>query len=515
MRLLFGAGLNETGTPSVHEASTGQNFDLAMNRFSLVPRKPFDKKGTAPNAADVRGLIQLIKRSGVETTLVQAGATVYNWDGGTTWTSVGTVSTSSRLRDNYWSLDDYVVCTDLEKATVVKKWDGTSFSTLTTGLGTSLYAKYSVTHLGRVWMFNVKTSSDTPHLLVASAFENPTSYDTSKRAQDSSFTTGSEAFYMLTPDLRPINGVVLWLGDLVISTAGGRLYKLTGTNSKDFSFVDFYSRSNVVADEAIAAVGNDVVFVREGGIVESLMSTNRYGDVATDDLSRWIPTTAKTMTAPKVIYDQTGQRVLFFQDGEVVVLFKDVITAGATTSEAGEVSPLSPWGLYKTTHTSNFTTSVAKHMRRPGTKEYTTFFGDSSGNVYDLDGSNLTGDGGSAKILCSRKTKVIESPLNRIVRGRARYKRTAAVDFNINFDWADEYNSSLVTMTLSGRDETDAGYFNGSASYFNGDSYFSQGFDFTDRPSYQTFSAIGRAQAVVITVSAESYFQFEVLYVEL
>lgn len=514
MRLLFGAGLNETGTPSVHEASVGQNFDLAMNRFSLVPRKPFDKAGTAPNGNDIRGLLQLIKRSGVETTLVQAGPTVYKWDGGTTWTSVGTVSTSSRLRDNYWSLDDYIVCTDLEKATVVKKWDGTTFSTLTTGLGTNLYAKYSVTHLGRVWLFNVKTSTDTPHLLVASAFENPTSYDTSKRAQDTSFTTGTEAFYMLTPDLRPINGVVLWLGDLIISTEGGRLYKLTGSNAKDFAFVDFYARSNVVSDEAIAAVGNDVVFVREGGIVESLAATNRYGDVATDDLSKWIPTTARTLTAPKVVYDQTNQRVLFFQDGEVVVLFKDVVSAGATVSEGGEVAQLSPWSLYKTTHESNFETSAAKHMRRPFTTEYTTYFGDSSGNVYDLDGSSRTGDGGTEKILCSRQTRVIETPLNRIVRGKVRYKRLAEVDFNIDFDWADDYNSSLVTMTLQGRDDTDTGYFNASG-YFNGDAYFNQGFDFTNRPSFQTFSAIGKATAVVITVSAESYFQFEVLHVEL
>lgn len=514
MKLLFGAGLNETGTPSVHECASGQNFDLMMNRYSLVPRKPFDKMGTAPNGSEIRGLLQLIKRSGVETTLVQAGPTVYKWDGGTTFTSVGTVSTASRLRDNYWSLDDYIVCTDLEKATVVKKWDGTTFSTLTTGLASSLYAKYSVTHLGRVWMFNVKTSTDTPHLLVASAFENPNSYDTSKRAQDSSFTTGSEAFYMLTPDLRPINGVVLWLGDLIISTQGGRLYKLTGSTSKDFAFVDFYARSNVVSEEAIAAVGNDVVFVREGGIVESLVSTNRYGDVATDDLSRWIPSTAKSLTSPIVVYDQTGQRVLFFQSGEVAVLFKEIVTAGAPTSENGETAPLSPWSVYKTTHSSGFSTSAAKHMRRPGTSDYTTFFGDSSGNVYDLDGSNLTGDGGTQAILCSRQTKVIDSPLNRIVRGKVRYKRQAEVDFNIDFDWADEYNSSLVTMTLTGRDSTDEGYFGGT-SYFNGTTYFNQGFEFANRPSFQTFSAIGKATAVVITVSAESYFQFEVLHVEL
>ncbi len=67
------------------------------------------------------------------------------------------------LRGTYWSLGDYLVITDLSKATVAKKWDGSTFSTLTTGLGASLYAKYGVVHQGRVWLANVTTSTDTPH----------------------------------------------------------------------------------------------------------------------------------------------------------------------------------------------------------------------------------------------------------------------------------------------------------------------------------------------------------------
>ena len=45
-------------------------------------------------------------------------------------------------------------------------------------------------------------------------------YDTTKRAavSASGFVDGNEAFYMVTPDLRPINGVVLFQNQLVIST---------------------------------------------------------------------------------------------------------------------------------------------------------------------------------------------------------------------------------------------------------------------------------------------------------
>src|ERR1700704_1111180 len=144
MRLFFSAGLNELQTPSLFECGSGYNFELGLRQSKLVPRKPFDLKGTATNAAAINGFLQLVKRDNSETTLVQAGDTVYLWNGAASFTSQGTVSSSSRLRDVYWSLGDYLIIVDVAKATVVKKWEGTTLSTLTTGLGTNLFAKYGV-----------------------------------------------------------------------------------------------------------------------------------------------------------------------------------------------------------------------------------------------------------------------------------------------------------------------------------------------------------------------------------
>jgi hypothetical protein len=77
MKVFFGGGLNESQTPDLSEAADGSfNFDLSKDNYKLVPRKPFDLKGTAPNAGEVRGLMQLVERDDTETTLVQSGNTV-------------------------------------------------------------------------------------------------------------------------------------------------------------------------------------------------------------------------------------------------------------------------------------------------------------------------------------------------------------------------------------------------------------------------------------------------------
>lgn len=516
MKLFFGGGLNETGTPHPAEASTdSQNFDLRRDQYSLFPRKPFDLKSTAPNGQDIRGLMQLIKRSGVETTLVQAGPTVYQWSG-TTWTSTGTVSTSSRLRASYWSLDDYLVVSDLEKQTPVSRWDGSSFTTLTTGLATSLFAKYAIVHRGRAWLFNVKSGTDTPHLLVASAYENPTSYDTAKRAGDSSFTAGTEAFYMVTPDLRPINGVILFQGDLIISTERGRLFRLTGADSTDYAFEDFYTRSNVISDEAFTEVGNDVMYVREGGIVESFAATDKYGDVGADDVSAQVVALARTLTNPIAVYDQTTQRVLFFQDGKVLVYFKDIAMTGAVIDDQANRAPLSPWSVYSTEHPCNFSTRAAAFMRLPGTTTYTVLFGDSQGRVFDLNGDGPS-DGGTADITVIRKTRSFDVPksIRHITRGNVRYRRKQQTTLSMEFDWGDEYAQSTVSMTLKGKTGADIGPYFGAAAYFGGTDYFNGGFAFGDRVSHQTWSAVGKARTMIVTISATSSADYEVLDIEL
>lgn len=517
MKLYFGGGLNEQQQPDVNEAASGSyNFELSKDQNRLGPRSPFDLKGTAPNAGDIRGIMQLVKRNDSETTLVQAGTTVYLWDGSSTFTNKGSCTSGSKLRDVYWSLGDYLVITDLAKLTPVSKWDGATFSTITTGLGSTLYAKYGIVHNGRVWLFNVTAGSDTPHLMVASAFEDPTSYSTTQRAVTGTFTTGLEAFYMLTPDLRPINGVAKTLaGDLIVSTVEGSLFKLQGSSATDYKWVNFYPGSQAVGTESIVSTGNDIMYMRKGGNIESLAATDQYGDVAADDLSRWIPEQVRNQTGCTAVYDQQNQKVLFFLPSKVLVLFKDILYGGALVGEGQERAKISPWSVYRTDHASNFETSAAKYMRRPGTTETTVYFGANDGKVFDLNGSGTSGDGGTTSIQLVRSSRLIGSSVRHITRGNVQYRRVNQVSLNIEMDWADEYNSSTATVTLKGPGAGDVGVYFGSSVYFGGSIYFGQGFAFSDRVTHQNFSAVGRGPAAFITLSALTAVNWQVDHLEL
>lgn len=519
--LTFEGGLNEQDVSTVDpsECVQGYNFELGNLNTHFNPRKPFDLLGTSTNASAINGFIQLIKNDDTETTLVQSGDTVYSWNGTTGFTSKGTVSASSRLRGVTWELGGYSVIVDTAKQTVVKQWDGTSLTTLTTGLGTNLYAKYGVVHLGRVWLFNVKTSSDTPHLLVASAFETPTSYDTSKRAQDSSFTTGNEAFYMLTPDLQPINGVSLFYNTLIISTEKGRIWKLTGVDSTDFAWEPFYAGSAAIGTETMSNIGDDVVYMKKDGVIESIRSTQTFGDVKTDDLSSFIRDTTDGLTSCITVYDQSRQKVYFFSgSNKLLVLFKEML---GMKGDSGQV--VSPWSVYRTSHSSSFSTNAAIYMRQPGGSNYYVYFGDSSGNIFQLDGTSA-GDAGDTVIEASRKSaffqkltddfKNIIDPQTDSIRGRVYYRRVADCDLLMDFEWADDFSVNRCTVPLNGPAQSDdASYFSGS-SYFGGLFYFNTGFALSQRVSTKGFSPVGRGPGFFLTTTIQSDQEFDVMKIE-
>jgi hypothetical protein len=515
--LTFEGGLNEQDVSQVapSECIDGYNFELGNKDTHFRPRKPFDLLGTATNASPINGFIQLIKNDATETTLVQSGDTVYAWDGTTGFTSKGSVSSSSRLRGVTWTLGGYSVIVDTAKQTVVKKWDGSTLSTLTTGLSpATLYAKYGVEHLGRIWLFNVKTTTDTPHLLVASAFENPESYDTTQRAVTGTFATGLEAFYMLTPDLKPINGVCLFMDELIISTEGGRLYKLTGSDADDFKFVDFYAGSAAIGTETFANIGDDVVYMKKDGVIESLRSTETFGDVKTDDVSRWIRSQTRGLTSCLTVYDQSRQKVYFFSgSNKLLVLFKEMLGTN-----------LSPWSRYKTSHSSSFLTNAAIYMKQPGGSNYYVYFGDATGGIYQLEGTSA-GDAGSEDIEAHRKTRFFEEletederpidPNTDVIRGRVYYRRVADVDLLMDFEWADDYSVNRCTVPLSGPAQGDGAWYFGGDAYFGGLFYFNSGFLVSQRTSTKGFSPVGRGPGFNLSLTIQTTQEFDIQKIEI
>ena len=381
-----------------------------------------------------------------------------------------------------------------------------------------LYAKYGIVHNNRMWLFNIKTdTTELPHMILASKFEDPESYDTVSR---SGAATGNEAFYTLSPDLKPINGVTVINKQLIISTVDGALHRLSGIDAADYQFNTYYSGSAAIGNESIANIGNDVVFMRKGGNIDLLSATDTSGDIRADDISRFVPDTIKNQSYADIVYDQQNQKVLFFLPTQILVLFKDIAAQGGG----------SPWGSYKTqlqnasTLTTDANTSIFKSnarlfMRRPATTNYTVYFGDKSGNIYDLNGSG-SGDNGS-DIIVSRKTPLIESTRDIILRGYIHYRRLGQMNCSLLFDWANEYNTTQADITLKGPPGTvetpaywGAFYWEAPGTSLQSD-YWNEGFAFAEKKSRQNFSPAGRSEGFNLTYYSESTVQFQLDYISL
>jgi len=385
----------------------------------------------------------------------------------------------------------------------------TATGTITADSGVVLYAKYGVVHNNRLWLFNITTDSDdNPHMILASEFENPESFDTVVR---SGIATGDEPFYTLTPDLKPINGVALFNKQLIISTVDGALHRLIGLDASDYQFVTYYSGSAAVGTESIANIGNDVTFMKKGGNIDLLSATDTSGDVRADDVSRWLPDSTKDKTGTLIIYDQQNQKVFYFLSDRVLVLFKDIAAQGGG----------SPWGTYKTTltnaedSTNIFNTNAALYMYRPQESSLTVYFGDKDGNIYDLNGSG-TGDNGS-DIIVSRRTALIESTRDIILQGYVHYRRLGEMNCSLIFDWANEYNETQSDITLKGppASQADPTYYGGGYYYSEADNFYNEGFAFAEKKSRQNFAPAGRSEGFNFTYYSESTVQFQIDYVAL
>ena len=68
--LIFSGGLNQqdVATVKLEECIEGYNYELGFSNTSFSPRAPIDSIATTTNTSDIRGIMQLIKRDGTETT---------------------------------------------------------------------------------------------------------------------------------------------------------------------------------------------------------------------------------------------------------------------------------------------------------------------------------------------------------------------------------------------------------------------------------------------------------------
>lgn len=500
--LTFGGGINRRKRPfdiNPQECYDGQNFDLDHQSSALKRRNAFQLIATAPNAQAIFGFAQHRDTSGNVSTIIQAGGDIYSWDGSTSFTAVGTCTPGSRLRggrDSDFPLDDYVIITDLEKLTVVKQWDGTTFADFPHNLSQALFAKYCKIHGERAYFANVKSGTDTPHVLLASALSEPTTLTVSDRP--SSSLSAADPFFIPSPDLKPINGLEKGFGVFLLSTAKGQTHVLAGTDATDFTLDSFYPGSAAAGAEAILNIGNDIILGLPGRI-ESLSGVDRFGDVETNDISDLIQPLIMDATEWRLAYDQTLQKVYCFPNSQSAcwVLHKSVLSLGQ----------FSPWSKWVTSHSMGFTPTCIMQIIDPSSGLESVFLGDSSGQIFKMEGQSAT-DGGTASISMFRRSVIFRIPDGEVfdITGSIVYLKSVAATVTLTF----EYSGEAVfdqDIEISIPAATGGAFYNGDA-YYGGNFYYNIGF--TGKLNRQNFTAAGRAEFVQCKVSVDSDTDIEI-----
>lgn len=500
----FGGGLHTRASQDEidpREAAGGANFLLDLENRELRNRPPFDLIGTVPNGAEIRGGASLLKADGTVSLLVQAGANVYEWNGQTTFTKVGTVNSSAKLRGHWrshnWTLSNKVLITDLSLVEVIKEWNGTTFQSVTFtdqagGAFGTFYAKYlNVSNERAVFSHVRDPGATTRHMMVGSKRGDYTQITIVNRPASS--LNEQDPFFLLAPDLRPINGHMEAFGTTVLSTEQGKLFNLTGSSAKDFAFSEFYPGSAAAGEESVEYVGNDIIYGRKGRI-ESVRDTDRFGDSEADDLTVGISDQVAAYSGWRIVYNSRLNRTYLFPTSQ-----SEVWVLNNAMRDKGE---LSPWMKWTTTHALAFQPTFVMPMLDPSDGLEYVFMGDSSGNFYRTEGTGASGDGGQSSIATEWLTKLFSVPLDAEaynIEGFIKYRKNEAATVRLIFEYAgvSAFNESITISlpALSG------GWHFGGNYYFGGEIYW--GVAFENRLVRQSFTPPGQSAEWQIRVQVD------------
>src|SRR4029077_10977185 len=505
----FGGGLHTKASPDEidgREAAAGQNFLIDIQDRNLKLRKPFDLIGTAPNAGQINGGASLLKSDGTVTTLFQAGNTVYKWDGHSTFTSVGTTNSGSKLRGHWkthtWNLTDVVLITDLSLLDTVKKWDGNTFSSVVftdqaAGAFGNFFAKYLYIDAERAIFANTKAGVATPHLIVGCKRSDYTQITVVNRP--SSSLGDSDPWFLLSPDLKPINGYLGTFRGSMISTERGEIFSLNGTSAKDFNFQPFYVASAASGLESIEDIGNDFIYGRPGRI-ESVRDTQNFGNSESTDLTTVISDKVGAYNGWTIVFNSRTRKSYCFPTG-----VSECWVLDAAIRDAGQ---LSPWMRWTTSHSMGFQPTFVMSMLDPLDGLEYVFMGDSSGNIYRLEGRGSAGDGGTSTIDVQFLTNLIPARLDSLVydvEGYVKYVKNLPGTVTLTFYYQGETiftNSISVPLTAAGG----ASYYSDSA-YYSGLFYYG---GFSQQMARRKFAIPGHANEFQVLVEVTGVNDFSI-----
>jgi hypothetical protein len=501
----FGGGLNtrasENEIDKRESADGGINYELDPINLNLKPRKPFDLLDTTPDGYEIRGMINLVKTDGTTKIAVQtAGGNVYEYQNaasGFNATPVATgLSSSAKLRgriEHNWALSDKVIITDLNLQEHVIEWDGTTFQDVTfSPSGTALKAKYANVSRERLWLANIDTGSATPHIMAASTVSDYTTIDVNNKP--SSALGADDPFYVVSPDLRPINGLVQEFSQVFFSTEDGAMHILQGEDSTDFNIDTFFSRSYASGDEAMISIGNMIMYGRRGR-VEFLRDTDRFADSEANDFSLKIQDDIETYKDWTVVYNNRTQKAYCFPSG---------VSACYVASLPMIPTGFSPWMKYTTTNALAFQPTCVMNMIDPEDGLEYVFMGDGSGNFYRMEGTfSGGGDAGADEVKSVFVSRVQGEDPDMSMQdftGYVRYKKSEAFDVNLSIVYSGK--TALEELAEIQIPAGVAGAIYGGSKYYGDGEYY--GKTFQGRLLRQDFSVAGAGEDIQIKVEITS-----------
>lgn len=520
--LKFGGGVHSSASEDEidpRECAEGKNLRLDLENKEYRNRAPFDLMATAPNGGQINGFISLTKSDGTAHLAVQAGTSVYEYDGLSNFTLLDTVSSSARLRGRLeanWKLADKVIVTDMALAEVVKEWDGTtwqdvSFTDEVPAAFGNFFAKYCFVASERAVFANVKDPSSTlAHMIIGSKRGDYTNITVSQRP--SSALSAEDPWFLLTPDLYPINGLVEAFGRIAISTDEGSFFNISGADATDFAISELHPRSFASGDEAVAYIGNDILFCRQGR-VESLAATEKFGDVSVDDVSRPISDLVQSYKDWTIAYNARFDRVYMIpggSQGEMWVLHKDLARQLTLTDVSQSRSQLSPWMRWTTEHPMSMNPTAIQNVIDPQDGLEYVLMGDSNGNIFRMEGSGSMGDGGSASITSEFLSKLFVFPVDTQafnIEGHIKYRKGEAATVVITLEYAGySVVNEAVTIDLPAISDrpvyNDGNYYGGNNAYY--------GSAFSGRLTRQNFSPAGQSNEFQVRVTVTGTTSVEI-----
>lgn len=462
IRLKFGGGINSRASEEdidERECTDGQNFALDPGNFQFRPRKPFDKIGTTLNSsAEIRGGGSLLKSDGTVAAFIQAGDQVYELDANDNFSQIASVSSGAKLRgrlEHQWQLSNKVIITDLSLTDPVKEWDGSTFQNVTftdecdNSFGT-FKARYCYVENERAVFANIDdNSSPFPHLIVGSKRGDYTNITVSNRP--SGAISEEDPFFIVQPDNFYINGINELFGQIIVSSRRGSMFKLTGSNAQDFAMSILAVRNSADGDEPMTVTSTDIVYGREGAI-ESVRATDRFGDVEANDLSSVIKDDIAGYDDWTLVHNKRLNRTYCYSDStsEFWVMYHDLKQFNIN---------LSPWSKWATAHSLQMNPTFMMNMLSPHDGKEYVFMGDSSGNVYRLEGTTGGGDGGDTDINTNRTSglfSAIAEGKASDIQGYVRYKRKASTTTDLVMKWGfkgEHIMDNSVTVTVPNDDD--------------------------------------------------------------